>query len=307
MEVSNAQAARLEPLVVSSEEAAEYSDQEPLLFRLGVMWATYAPRGKGAVPRGLSRFSSQTRKFSIRTNCGARLAVDNSNFDIYSTISRLGGNWERENMDACLRVLRPGDVFYDVGANAGLISVEVAMRHRDVSVVGFEPQPDLANRIAVSARLNRADNLAVFQTMLGSREGTAQLHIPTFAVQASAITREQGARTIDCRLTRLDRQIELGTLPPANVIKMDAEGAEFEVLRGAERLVRDHQPCILFESDVNMERFGYTRRELCDYLRSLADYSFYYVEDGIRPADRELSDRSATDVLAVPSSSDRLH
>ncbi|HUG80687.1 MAG TPA: FkbM family methyltransferase [Bryobacterales bacterium] len=297
---------RLEPLVTPVDEARKYSADAPLIFRLALAWATYAPRGKGAVPRALSRFAPRVRKFSIRTNCGARLAVDNANFDIYTTIARLGGNWERENMDACFQVLRPGDVFYDVGANAGLISVEVAARHPDVTVFGFEPQPNLAQCIAHSIHLNRFDNLSVFQTMLGNREGTAQLHIPTYAVQASAITREQEARTIECRLTRLDHQIELGALPAANVIKMDAEGAEFEVLRGAERLIRDHQPCILFESDVNMERFGYSRRELCDYLRNLADYRFYYTGDRLRPADPELRDGLATDVLAVPVSSGRL-
>jgi FkbM family methyltransferase len=76
----------------------------------------------------------------------------------------------------------------------------------------------------------------------------------------------------ECGLTRLD------------VMKIDVEGAELMVLRGAECLIRRFRPLIIVElCDVNLQKAGYTVRELINYLGSL-EYDVQTLDDsGMRP------------------------
>lgn len=184
------------------------------------------------------------------------------------------------------------------------MSIEVASRVKDVSVISFEPQPRLALAIAISAELNKLDNVKVYEAMLGSKEGTARLYIPSHTIHASAAAREPNTREITCRLKNLDREIDAGRISPPNVIKIDVEGAELDVFRGAENLIRKGTPCIVFEADSNMRRFGYGRKDIHAYLTSLADYRFFYVGDRIYPSRDNVEDMGVSNIVAVPAGRD---
>ena len=78
-------------------------------------------------------------------------------------------------------------------------------------------------------------------------------------------------------MVRIDTLVADGTIPAPAVIKIDVEGGELAAFRGAEETIRRHRPHIVFESDENTGRFGYTRSELLAYLESLAPYRFFSV------------------------------
>jgi FkbM family methyltransferase len=97
---------------------------------------------------------------------------------------------------------------------------------------------------------------------------------------------------------------------PISFIKLDVEGSEFLVLRGALDLIRQDRPVLLFESiPGGVEKLGATRRELFDFLTSL-DYSIFTPGEFLvrgNPLDWERFDRAhhypfqALNYLAVPS------
>jgi FkbM family methyltransferase len=267
------------PVVPTVEERDGWSERRPRAFSLALAWSRRSPRAKSWVPRQIGRLSGARWKTAIRSANGTVLAVDPANLDVYVQIARDGAvdPWV---LDTCLRLLEPGDVFFDIGANAGFISLSVGAHFGDsTTVVAFEPQPGLARRIAVSAHLNGLENCTVFETMLGASDGTATLHLSAHALHASAIARDPGAAAIARSIAQLDTLIAGGAVPVPSLIKIDVEGAELRVLQGAQRLLRENEPLLVFEADTNMERFGYGRNELLGYIRSCADYSFW----GIRP------------------------
>jgi FkbM family methyltransferase len=241
---------------------------------------------------------------TIPTYNGARLAVDPTALDFFVAVTLRQGAWDRQVSDACIALLQPGQVFYDVGANAGFVAITVGYQFADrVRVCAFEPQPSLARHAALSAALNGLQNISVYEVMLGREAGEALLYVPRHAIHASAVPHEAGAVPLRRPVRSLDELIQSGELPPPDVVKMDVEGAELDVFRGAESALKQYRPAVLFECDSNLIRFGYTAAELLAFLGHCAPYKFYrLLESGkLDPVTADdLARVEHTDVLAVP-------
>lgn len=263
------------------ETAESWSARQPLWFRISCAWMRWAPRAKGWLPRQIGRAFCRGDRFLISTRSGAKLAVCPDHFDIYCFIQTHNGTWEPGDLDVCLRGLRPGDVFFDIGANAGLMSIEVASTFKgQVAVHAFEPQADLAACIRASAAVSGfQSHLHVHEVLLSDQDGEVDFFLHAHAVHASLHPRtepDEKSRAVRMPTRRLDT-IASGLTPPS-VIKIDVEGAELPVLRGAHEMLRAHPPMIVMEADANMERFGYRHTDLFSYLRQYADYAFAMIE-----------------------------
>jgi hypothetical protein len=78
-------------------------------------------------------------------------------------------------------------------------------------------------------------------------------------------------------MTTLDALIKSKKLPAPDVIKIDVEGAELKAFQGGRNTLITHQPAIIFETDTNADRFGYTRKQLLDFLRECGYDRFYFI------------------------------
>ncbi len=175
---------------------------------------------------------------------------------------------------------QPG-VMFDVGANAGFISNEVALACPLIEIKSFEPQPNLAPLVAVSAALNQRTNIEVFQVAVGEAPGAITLHVPAHALHASIMpSGAKGDREVVCPLISLDNAVFVQNLKAPNLIKIDVEGAELGVLKGARRVLKEFRPVVIFEANDNCERFGYHRRELFTEISAAGDYHFFKVAPG---------------------------
>lgn len=164
-------------------------------------------------------------------------------------------------------LLQPGMTFYDVGANVGFFSVIAArLVGPGGRVVAFEPLPANARAIRHNAELNGFTQIDAREQALGGSDGEASFMLsaePTWGKLSSAgkaPDRHTGTTVVAVR--RLDGLIEQEGLPPPDVMKIDVEGAELEMLAGAERTLRACRPVIL------MELHG-TNREVAEKLAAL--------------------------------------
>lgn len=279
------------PVFIPGEDD-NWHDSQPLLMKIASVGNRLLPRGKGAVPRWIGRKFGARWKTTIRTDSGCRLAVDPGNLDLYVTIQNTGA-WEPWVRKACLHSLADGEVFFDIGANAGTISNEVGLARRHSVVKAFEPQPKLSELVAVSARLNGLTNIDVFPVAVGDHDGVIMLHVPAHALHASTMALgESGELKISCPLISLDRTVGSNALPPPNVIKVDVEGGELAVLTGAKEILCRHSPIVIFEVNDNCERFGYVRDDILSLLKSCASYQFFRIAPGdilAAPADKSVA------------------
>ena len=150
--------------------------------------------------------------------------------------------------------LRPGDVFLDVGSHFGLWSVYAAgIIGKTGKVFAFEPSPAFAV-LKENAVLN--SRVQAFNMGLGAQDGEATFFEQGTSssgsfVKAVTVINEAWQPTVPIAGTKvkirtLDTLIaELGVRP--DLIKVDVEGFEFEVVRGAENILRNIRPVMLIE------------------------------------------------------------
>ena len=281
-----------------------WSEDMPVSIVLAKLWNKYIPRGKGWFPRFIGRLFGKQLKTYIRTKHGAYLAIEPYSLDVYMHMLNHGRTWNEHVFDACKSFLSDGCVFYDIGANVGYVSIEMARIFEDkLSVISFEPQPSLARIITLSSRLNEFKNIKVFDLMLGDSEGEGELYVGSHSIHASSVTRQRGAACIKRKITTIDKMVETDLIPPPNVIKMDIEGGELAALSGAKKTIATYRPYIIFESDENMDRFGYTRKDVLNLIRAAGAYDFFFIR-GVNEDYVPLEDVNVVldygDILAVP-------
>jgi FkbM family methyltransferase len=175
------------------------------------------------------------------------------------------GDYEPTVQAAIEQRLRPGMTFYDVGANAGFFSLlSATLVGSEGKVVSFEPHPETANQLRRQMAANHANNVEVVEAAVCDKIGTAEFGDDTIAVMASLAGAATTSRTITVQTTTLDRVAASRTSP--DLLKIDVEGAEIDVLRGAEQLILQKRPVLLVEIhspeialqyDLLMKRFRY--------------------------------------------------
>lgn len=160
----------------------------------------------------------------------------------------LRGYAEAATQNILVSHLRPGMVFYDLGANIGLFSMLgarlVGLRGK---VFSFEPDLEVAQRLRENADRNGFTNITVVASGVWSSTGMLEFH----AAEPSSPDHGTGKFAVGGggRLTHcisLDDFVE--TQAPPDAIKCDVEGAEVEVLRGARRTLAVRTPWVLCET-----------------------------------------------------------
>ena len=285
----------IEPVRVEASEAANWSGRPSLRMWAAMAWNRRMPRYRAWGPRQIGRVCGRGMRVTIRTVSGGTVAADPGCLDIYTAAALAGGIWEPMIHDVCKAIVGPGQVLYDIGANAGIVSIDVAAHFKGtVRVVAFEPLPSLARHVALSARLSGLDRaVEVFEVMLGEARGEATLYLTPTVSMTSAVSRGNHVSTLKRDVVPLDDLVDSGAIPPPSAIKIGVEGSELRVFRGATGVLRTHRPTILFEADANLDRYGLHRRDLVKLLGELAPYRFFY-------PDRNGALRPATDLDVPP-------
>jgi len=181
------------------------------------------------------------------------------------------GTFEGNERAVFAQLVQPGMTVIDIGAHAGLYTMIASRLVGDRGrVVAFEPSPRERARLLAHLRLNRCANVTVEPVALGDKEGEATL----FVVQNS----ETGCNSlrpgaigktapVTVPLRRLDDYLAGGEITRADVVKMDIEGAELSVLRGAEMLFRSNRPTLLCEiEEARIAPWGYRGRDIVDLV-----------------------------------------
>lgn len=216
---------------------------------------------------------------------GIRMACDPRDARIAPIEALNFGHYEKTEAELVLQLIQPGSTVFDIGANIGWYSLNIAKRIPDVRVFAFEPIPDTFAQLCGNVQRNNITNIEPQNLGLSD-----QTRVQTFyfcddsSVSASAanIAERSDAQELSCPVTTLDDFADAHGLK-VDFIKCDVEGAELHVFRGARKCLKSHRPVVLAEMLRKWcRKFDYHPNEMIGLFAELGYACFIPAEHGLQ-------------------------
>jgi FkbM family methyltransferase len=171
----------------------------------------------------------------------------------------------------------------DIGAQTGSFSL-LAKYFPHSKWYAFEPIWEASETLKTNLRINSIQNVSVHQMAVSDYWGQAILKMPEIGAWGLSTLGEnvlrfstKTQREVDC--VNLDHFIHVHGIGKVDFIKIDTEGGEFAILRGAQALIQRDHPVILMEfNKTNLAQCGVTPLEVESLLQSL-DYQWEFVSN----------------------------
>ena len=184
--------------------------------------------------------------------------------------------FEKETAPVILQNIRRSRCFIDVGANCGLYTVLGGKINPDVSIVAVEPVPKVCAALAHNVAENNLDSrVTILNVALGDSEGTVPFHEAENSAMGSLAVhgyRGQRGRVIQVKCRTVDSIVEELKIEP-DFMKIDVEGFEHLVLKGASRVLSKFRPRIVLEANPGdpsdamtqiLSKYGYGFQNITD-------------------------------------------
>jgi len=151
------------------------------------------------------------------------------------------GGYERRHQQLLANLLRPGNVFFDIGAHVGFYSLLASRRVGSGGrVVAFEPSPRNVGYLKRHVALNEADNVEIVEAAVSSSNGLVRFD----ASGDSSMGQVRDDAGTPVPSVSLDAWADEHDVHPS-VMKIDVEGHEPRVLQGATRILTESRPAIV--------------------------------------------------------------
>jgi FkbM family methyltransferase len=199
----------------------------------------------------------------------------------------IDGAWEPHILNLVVMLLkRTSGTVIDVGANIGATTIPLAATFPQRNFHCFEPHPAVYQRLAENVRLNAADNIETHNLAVAAESGVldffAQDESDNMGLSSLTLNDDiERHHVIKVKVTALDEIFRNRTVPVA-LIKIDVQGLELSVLRGALQILTRDKPYVVFEyEDMNFktdaERRS-TKAAVLEFFSNLG-YELYAVPD----------------------------
>jgi FkbM family methyltransferase len=188
------------------------------------------------------------------------------------------GEFSEGEVEIFRQIVRKDHIVVDIGANIGAHTL--ALSRLAKHVYAFEPVPKLYHAVCGMIALNDLDNVTACQVAVSEREGR---------MSYLDIDWDQPNNFGGAYLTSFDGDRSVNVIPmtiPCHFMKIDVEGMELQVLKGAQDMIREYMPGLYMEND-RPER----SEELIDFVRSLGYVPHWHCPSLYNPHNRNGSKR----------------
>lgn len=205
---------------------------------------------------------------------GVRMELDP--YDLVSQRLLLHGKWEADTWEQIQSNLPKDGVFVDVGAHIGYYSLKAAHKvGPNGTVIAVEPNPQTLKKLRANIEASKASGIVKVQPVAAS-DKEAQLEFfaaPRSNTGESSLSRKNASQdgedvsTYQVRARPLDDILEEAGVQRVDALKIDVEGADFMVLKGAERTINRFHPVIYVETvDKQLKEMGASVAELTAWV-----------------------------------------
>jgi FkbM family methyltransferase len=217
--------------------------------------------------------------------------VENSKLLVSRSMTGATGNvyagmHEFEDMAFVLHMLRPGDVFGDIGANIGSYTILASGVARAQSIT-IEPIPSTFSNLKNNVSINNIESLVTLHNCGLGKEHGQLLFTESYDTINHVISKEEAKdiKTIEVPIRTME---ELFTAKRPVLVKMDVEGFEMSVLQGGHAILKDPQlKAMIVELNGSCHRYGIKEEDIHQLLLSygLSPYSYLPFERKLKKLD----------------------
>lgn len=239
----------------------------------------------------------------VRTTFGCSVVVDASlgrgvEHEVY-----YHGTYEAGTLRVLETVLRPGDIFLDIGANIGLMTLAAArVVGPQGRVYAFEPVSSTLALLKRNLELNDFQNVHPQPTALGSARETRPIyeHLEVNRGAASLVPSGASPTGVFVPVTTLDSFVRAARLEGRiRAVKIDVEGWEAEVLAGGrDTFAAPAGPAVIVEYSTNVQLAKGVHTDVYDFLASVSDYRVFCLKRGKESVSRIREIRGRGDLPA---------
>lgn len=162
--------------------------------------------------------------------------------------------YEPMSLKLWLALAKSSAFIFDIGAYTGLYSLSAASQNRKCKIFAFEALDTIYSRTLINKAANNLANINIYHAAVSDNEGTVDFNIyagDDVLSSGSSICDKQHGRSVfhtkSVRAVKLDQLMDELNLSRVDLIKIDAEGAEHLIFKGAESTLGKHTPDILCE------------------------------------------------------------
>ncbi|NJK47790.1 FkbM family methyltransferase [Candidatus Gracilibacteria bacterium] len=182
------------------------------------------------------------------------------------------GTYEMSVQETLSQYLKPGDIFYDIGANVGFFTILAAkLVGSSGKVYAFEPEAVNVATLQHNIQINRFTHVSAIAKAVSRTTGQAELLLAAYSgghTLATVGSRADARDIINIDVVSIDDLLKQKEIDPPTLVKIDVEGAEIDVLYGMTQTIQEYQPIILYEvDDRNKEIMLSKREEIASFLR----------------------------------------
>jgi FkbM family methyltransferase len=173
------------------------------------------------------------------------------------------GSYEMGKRIAFEKEILPGSVIYDIGANVGFYSLLAAeLTGEKGQVYAFEPLPRNIKFLIQHVQINRYENIKIIEAAVSDHEGDAYFDLGASTAMGHL---SQGGE-LKVNVVRLDEMLARGEILPPDYMKIDVEGAEFDVIQGSQNILETYHPTLFLDTHnrtahqqalIRLEQLGY--------------------------------------------------
>lgn len=183
-------------------------------------------------------------------------------------------NYETDNMEFIRNNISEGMTVIDIGAHIGLYTIAMGKIVKGSGkIYSFEPTPATFKVLQKNIHLNEMNNIVrPLNKAVSDTEGTTTFYInDTGVCNSNSLAKNNNKGIgINVALTSIDKLVETEKISFIDIIKIDAEGAEYSVLKGSEKTLRKFRPKIILGlHPKSIENFGDSLILIYDFISTL--------------------------------------
>ncbi len=207
-----------------------------------------------------------------------------------------------------LKYIDGAEVIFDIGGNIGQTALNIAKykagKKQPAQIISFEPYNENYEKLRHNIQLNKhIKNISIENIALGSILKTVKLF-------KECATNSGGNRVVydeeentegveEVHQITLDSYIDEKKILKVDLIKIDVEGYELEVLKGAKNTLQKFRPVLLLEFDsLNLKKQGSSPEELLNFLKS-AGYNYKDINTGLQNIEFSATGNIHTDIICI--------